>query len=140
MSKIKRKCCIASAILCSLIIGSSVSVYAATKVYTNEYSVNKSAVVAVLARYTSRIGKDEGFYNIAMRGKQADKVGYVVEYSVYARYVDGKSYCYDCFVEHRYVDDTITSANGTYRFKDAESFRVKTFLPDGTKKYLVSHK
>lgn len=127
MSKMRRKRIVAMLTLCTTIMSGAAVTYAYTNATSLSLYVKGSARLAVKMKYITRAGKDQGDIDLAFYGKREDKSTVVMSNTMYYKKENGDTHDLDS-VE---ITDTVCTYKNSYRFPDANSFRLEIKYDDG---------
>lgn len=89
----------------------------------------------------SKMKIKRGIALATLSGKSKDTSTCMADINVYARYVyKNGNVTYLDVVSSEIIDSVNPKSSDTFKFKDVESFRVKTTFDDGSKKYVIAEK
>lgn len=127
MSKMRRNRIVAMLTLCTTIMSGAAVTYAYTNATSLSLYVKGSARLAVKMKYITRVGKDQGDIDLAFYGKQEDKSTVVMSNTIYYKKDNGDTHD----LEYVEITDTVCTHKNSYRFPDANSFRLQIKYDDG---------
>lgn len=129
MSKMRRNRIVAMLTLCTTMLSGAAVTYAYTNATSLSLYVKGSARLAVKMKYITRSGKDQGDIDLSFYGKREDKSTVVMTNTMYYKDTYGDNIDLDSIE----ITDTVCTYKDSYRFPDANSFRLQTKYDDDRK-------